>query len=177
MEARVEVTVNLGFVSVKFKPDFSDAEKESWVRLLLQLEDYRVLSSALNAEYVADVYAAVVRLRDVALPTALEGLPPDAGLQISYSRLRKALRNFLVSVRPIGRDILTNGDVSLADVKPIGHQWTMVAALQSLRDEFHKEIQDNCTLFGLKMPDVFTASYQVPEEIAEEWALEVAPKG
>ena len=173
----MKITINLGFISASFEPSFTDEEKENWKRLLIKLEDYRILSSPLNGEYVGEVMEAVARLRDSVLPAASEGLPIDIGLQKSYASIRRSIRDFLVSVRPIGREFLFNKDLSLSDITPIGYQWTFISALQSLRDGILKEVEDNCLIFGLDVPQAFSVTHRLPENIANEWALEVAPEG
>ena len=59
-------------------------------------------------------------------------------------------------------------------IQPIGYQWTFVGALQKMRDTFRTEIQNNCLLFGIPQPEVFTEGYRLPEDIAEDYAEELA---
>ena len=171
----MKIGLNFGFLKFETDVNFTDRQRENWASLLSDLTDYRVLRSAMEAEYAGEVFSAVVRLRDNALPGAIKDLKADDPLRGSYDRMRRALRDFLVAVRNIGRDTLSNKDLKLADIKPIGYQWVFVSALERMRGAFLREIQDNCLLFGLTLPGEFASEYRPPENIAEEWAQEVAP--
>jgi hypothetical protein len=88
--------------------------------------------------------------------------------------MRRALRDFLASVRNIDPAVLTDATTNLSKIQPIGYQWTFVSALQRLRDVFVKEITENCVIFGLELPEEFQTDYRLPEPTAEEYADEVA---
>ncbi len=172
--AKMKVGINFGFLKLEWDIDFTNKQKENWARLLSDLEDYRVLSTSLNAEYAGEVFAAVVRLRTVTLPTAMDDLAADDALRGSYKRMRESTRDFLVSVRNIGQATLSNSNLRLDTIQPIGSQWIFVSALQRLRDVFKKEIDENCAIFKLDVPDVFKDSHRLPVNIAETWADQLA---
>jgi hypothetical protein len=170
----VKVAINFGFVKIEFDMDCTDGQRENWARLLSALTDYRVLSAMGSAEYVPEVMASVVRLRKDVLPSAIKELSADDPLRKSYEEMRRAVRDFLTSVRNVDPAVLTNATTNLSQIQPVGYQWTFVSALQAMRDVFVKEITENCAIFGLEMPEQFQGGYHLPEPIAEEWAEEVA---
>lgn len=171
----VKVEVNLGFIKFSWEVETTDRERENWTNFLSSIRDYRVLTGALSYEYAGEVFDAVARLRNDALPTAIAGLPVDAGLRVSYETMRRATRDFMVAVRNIGRETLTNCDLRLSDIRPIGNQWTFAAALVDLRRSFVRQIEENCKVFGVEVPDEFKPNHVLPDAIAEEWADELAP--
>lgn len=171
----VKVEVNLGFIKFSWEVETSDRERESWINFLSSIRDYRVLTGALSCEYAGEVFDAVARLRNDVLPTAIAGLPVDAGLRVSYETMRRAARDFMVAVRGIGRATLTNRDLRLSDIHPIAYQWTFAGALVDLRRSFVRQIEENCEVFGVEVPDEFKPDYVLPDAIAEEWANELAP--
>ncbi len=114
----IKVKLNFGFLSVETDVNLSDLERERWADFLGDIRDYRFLSSPLNAEYVGEVLFAVIRLRDQVLPNAERGLPADSGLRKSYAKMRLAVRNFLTSVRPLGRENVQQSGPFVGGHKP-----------------------------------------------------------
>jgi len=171
----VKVEVNLGFIKFSWEVETSDRERENWINFLSSIRDYRVLTGALSYEYAGEVFDSVARLRNDVLRTAIAGLPVDAGLRVSYEAMLRATRDFMVAIRNIGRETLTNRDLRLADIRPIGNQWTFAAALVDLRRSIVRQIEENCQVFGVEVPDEFKLNYILPDAIAEQWADELAP--
>src|SRR5713101_6642967 len=124
-----EIGINVGFFKFETEVTFTDKQREHWAQFLSVLEDYRVLFNPLNAEYAGEVYFAVLRLRDTALPEATKDLRADDLLRTSYSKLRNAIRHFLDSVRSIGQERLSDTSLRVYDLPYVVDQCMFVTAL------------------------------------------------